>query len=70
MEERERFINLLSDASPRSFRVGDIVLRQASEREIYLKQMEPREQSCLLGYGSVNEYIYWKNTGKRTIWMI
>ena len=40
--------------------MGDIVVRQPSEREIYRKQIEPREHSCLLRYGSVNEYIYRK----------
>ena len=38
----------------------NIVIRQPSEREIYQKQIEPWEQSVLLGYGSVNEYIYCK----------
>ena len=39
---------------------GDILLRQPSEREIYLKQIESWEQSWLLGYRSVNDYVYWK----------
>ena len=61
MEERERFLNTLSDVPPPPFRVGDIVVRQPSEREIYLKQIVPWEQRCLLGYGPVNEYIYRKH---------
>ena len=60
MEEREIFINSMSDVPPPPVRVGDIVIRQPSEQEIYLKQIEPWEQSCLLGYGSGNEYIYRK----------
>ena len=40
-EERERFINSLSDVPPPPFLVGDIVIRQPNEREIYLKQIEP-----------------------------
>ena len=60
MEERGRFLNSLSNVPPPPFHVGDIVVRQPSEREIYLKQIEPWEQSCLLRYGSVNEYIYRK----------
>ena len=59
-EERERFQNSLSDILPPHFRLGNIVIRQPSEREIYQKQIEPWEQSVLLGYGSVNEYIYCK----------
>ena len=60
MEERERFTNSLSDVPPPPFLVGDIVIRQPNEREIYLKQIEPEEQSRLLGYGSVNEYRFRK----------
>ena len=60
MEERKRFINSLSDVPPPPFCVGGILLRQPSEREIYLKQIESWEQSCLLGYESVNNYIYRK----------
>ena len=60
MEERGRFLNSLSNVPPPPFRVGDIIFRQPSEREIYLKQIEPWEQSWLLGYGSVNQYIYRK----------
>ena len=60
MEERKRFINSLSDVPPPPFCVGDILLRQPSEREIYLKQIESWKQSCLLEYGSVNNYIYRK----------
>ena len=40
--------------------MGNIVVRQPNEWEIYQKQIEPWEQSVLLGYGSVNEYIYRK----------
>ena len=43
--------------------MGSIIIRQPSEREIYAKQIELREQSCLLGYESVEEYTlreqYW-----------
>ena len=60
MEERKRFINSLSDVPPPPFCVGDILLRQPSEREIYLKQIESWKQNCLLEYGSVNNYIYRK----------
>ena len=59
-EERKRFLNSLSNMPPPSFCVGNIVVRQPSEWEIYLKQIEPWEQSVLLGYGSVKEYIYRK----------
>ena len=59
-EERERFQNSLSDIPPPPFRLGNIVIRQPSEQEIYQKQIEPREQSVLLGYGSSNGYIYSK----------
>ena len=59
-EERERFLNSISDIPPPPFRVGDIVVRQPIEQEIYQKQIDPWEQSLLLGYGSVNEYIYRK----------
>ena len=42
MEERERFKNSLSYVPPPPpFLVGDIVIRQPNEREIYLKQIEP-----------------------------
>ena len=41
MEERGRFLNSLSNVPPPPFHVGDIVVRQPSEREIYLKQIEP-----------------------------
>ena len=61
MEERERFLKTLSDVPPPPFRLGDIVVRQPSKQEIYLKQIEPWEQRCLLGYGPVNEYIYRKH---------
>ena len=59
-EERERFLNSISDIPPPPFRVGDIVVRQPIEQEIYQKQIDPWEQSLLLGYGSVKEYIYRK----------
>ena len=57
-EERERFLNSILDIPPPPFRVGDIVVRKPIEQEIYQKQIDPWEQSVLLGYGSVNEYIY------------
>ena len=57
-EERERFLNSISDIPPPPFHVGDIVVRQPIEQEIYQKQIDSWEQSVLLGYGSVNEYIY------------
>ena len=59
-QERKRFLNSLSDILPPPFRVRNIVVRELSEWEIYLKQIEPWEQSVLLGYDSVNEYIYRK----------
>ena len=43
-EDCERFLNSLSNIPPPPFRVGDIVVMQPSEREIYLKQIEPWEQ--------------------------
>ena len=59
MRERERIINTFPNKPPQPFRVGDIVIRQPSEREIYLKQIEPWEQTpCLLGYDSVDKYIF------------
>ena len=49
---------------PPPFRVRNIIIRQPNEREIYSKKIEPWEQSCLLGYKSVEEYIlreqYWE----------
>ena len=39
MRERERIINTFPNIPPQPFRVGDIVIRQPSEREIYLKQI-------------------------------
>ena len=61
MKEQERIMNSFSDVPPPRFRMGDIVIRQPSEQEIYLKQMELWEQTpCLLGYESVDEYIFWK----------
>ena len=37
------------------------MIRQPSEREIYLKQIKLWEQTpCLLGYESVDEYIFRK----------
>ena len=38
--ERDRFLNSLSDIPPPPFPVGNIVVRQPSEREIYQKQIE------------------------------
>ena len=43
-EDCERFLNPLSNIPPPPFRVGDIVVMQPSEREIYLKQIELWEQ--------------------------
>ena len=38
---------------------------QLSEREVYLKQIEPMERiPCLLGYNSVDEYIFRKQYEK------
>ena len=37
----------------------ETVIVQPSEWEIYLKQIEPLERTpCLLGYDSVDEYIF------------
>ena len=59
MEERERILNTFSNVPAQPFRVGDIVVRQPSEREINLKQIEPLERTpCLLGYDSVEKYIF------------
>ena len=52
--------NTLSERAPLPFRVGNIVIRLPSEREIYEKEVEPYEQSVLLGYRSVKEYLYRK----------
>ena len=61
MQERERIINTFSNVPPQPFYVGDIVVNKPSEREIYLKQIEPLEWTpCLLGYNSVDEYIFRK----------
>ena len=57
-EEDVKLLNTLSDRPPPPFRVGDIVIWQPSEREIYEKEIEPWEQSVLLGYRSVKEYLY------------
>ena len=59
MKEPERIINSFSDVPPPPFCVGDIVRRKLSKQEIYLKQIEPWEQTpCVLGYEQVNEYIF------------
>ena len=61
MKEQERIMNSFSDVPPPRFRMGDMVIRQPSEQEIYLKQIELWEQTpCLLGYESVDEYIFRK----------
>ena len=61
MKEQERIMNSFSDVPPPCFRMGDMVIRQPSEQEIYLKQIELWEQTpCLLGYESVDEYIFRK----------
>ena len=57
-EEEVKLLNTLSDRPPPSFHVGDLVIRQPSEREIYEKEIEPWEQSVLLEYRSVKEYLY------------
>ena len=55
LQERERIINIFSNVPPQPFQVGNIVIVQPSEKEIYLKQIEPLER-----YDSVDEYIFWK----------
>lgn len=61
LQERERIIHTFSNVPPQPFQVGDIVIVQPSEREIYLKQIELLERTpCLLGYDSVDEYIFGK----------
>ena len=59
-EEDVKLLNILSDRPLPPFHVGDIVIRQQSEQEIYEKEIEPREKSVLLGYRSVKEYVYRK----------
>ena len=59
-EEDVKLLNTLSDIPPQPFRVGYIVIRQPSEWEIYEKEIEPYEQSLLLVYRSVKEYLYRK----------
>ena len=59
-EEDVKLLNILSDRPLPPFRVGDIVIRQQSEWEIYEKKIEPWEKSVLLGYRSVKEYVYRK----------
>ena len=60
----EEIRNVLSAVPPPPFRVGNVVIRQPSERKIYAKQIEPWERSCRLGYKWVEEYIwreqYWE----------
>ena len=64
IREEEEMRNVLSAVPPPPFRVGNVLIRQPSEREINAKQIEPWERSCLLGYKSVEEYIwreqYWE----------
>ena len=57
-EEDVKRLNTLSDRAPPPSRVGDIVIRQPRERKIYVKEIEPWEQSVLLAYRSVKEYLY------------
>ena len=59
-EEDVKLLNTLSDRPLPPFRVGDIVIQQPSEWEIYKKEIEPWEKSVLLGYRSVKEYVYRK----------
>ena len=60
LQECERIINTFLNI-PQPFYVEDIVIVQPSERKIYLKQIEPLEwTSRLLGYNSVDEYIFRK----------
>ena len=59
-EEDVKLLNILSDRPLPPFCVGDIVIRQQSEWEIYEKEIEPWEKSVLLGYRSVKEYVYRK----------
>ena len=59
---------------PQLFYVRDIVIVHSSEREIYLKQIELLERTpCLLGFDSVDEYIFRKQYGEVNdlddIWM-
>ena len=64
LQERERIINTFSNI-PQVFYVGDIVIVQPSEREVYLKQIELLELTPrLLGYDSVDEYIFRKQYGE------
>ena len=60
IREQEQITNLRSAVPPPPFCVGSIIIRQPSEREIYTKQIEPWEQSCLLEYESVEEYTLWE----------
>ena len=58
--EDVKLVKTLSERAPPPLRVGNIVIRQPSEREIYEEEVEPYEQSVLLGYRSVKEYLYRK----------
>ena len=61
MRERERITNTFSNMPPPPFGVGNIVVRQPSKRDIYLKQVEPLERiPCLLGCDSVDDYMFSK----------
>ena len=64
IREVEEIRNVFSAVPPPPFRVGNVVIRQPGEREIYAKQVESWERSCLLRYKSVEEYIwreqYWE----------
>ena len=60
MKERENY-KLILGRTTTTLPRGVIVIRQPSEREIYLKQIKLWEQTpCLLGYESVDEYIFRK----------
>ena len=50
-EEDEKLLNILSDRPLPPFRVGDIVIRQQSEWEIYEKEIEPWENSTWVQVG-------------------
>ena len=58
--EDVKLVKTLSERAPPPLRVGNIVIRQPSEGKIYEEKVEPYEQSVLLGYRLVKEYLYWK----------
>ena len=50
-EEDVKLLNILSDRPLPPFRVGDIVIRQQREWEIYEKEIEPWENSTWVQVG-------------------